>query len=166
MLIRGRHTRMLDFSAVRAKQTTVYDLVKDFTRDDLRELTNQMIDTMSGIIEGCDDAAVTFRPDDPEAHDPEAVTEAEIGMPWTLGHIIVHVTASAEEAAFLAAELARGVPAREGRSRSEVYWETVTNMNQVRHRLEESRRMRLASLELWPDEPHLENFQPISERSA
>ncbi|MGL4649516.1 MAG: DinB family protein, partial [Caldilineaceae bacterium] len=27
---------------------------------------------------------------------------------------------------------------------------------QVRHRLHESRRMRLAMLEVWPDEPHME----------
>jgi hypothetical protein len=87
-------------------------------------------------------------------------------MPWTLGHIVVHVTASAEEASFLAAELARGVPYREGRSRAELYWEKVTRIGQCRERLEESRRMRLASLEMWPREPHLDNLQPVSGRYA
>jgi hypothetical protein len=78
-------------------------------------------------------------------------------MPWTLGHLIVHVTASAEEAAAIAAELARGVPHRGGRSRSEVHWTTVTTVEQCRQRLEESRRMRLASLGMWPDQPDLSN---------
>jgi hypothetical protein len=77
-------------------------------------------------------------------------------MPWTLGHVIVHVTASAEESAALAAELARGVEYH-GRSRSEVPWRTVTTIEECRARLEESRRMRLASLQMWPDKPHLEN---------
>lgn len=78
-------------------------------------------------------------------------------MPWTLGHVIVHVTASSEEAAFLAAELARGVEIEPRRSRSEVYWTTVKTLDQCRLRLEESRRMRLASLDMWPDSPHLDN---------
>ncbi len=56
----------------------------------------------------------------------------------------------------MAAELARGVEYH-GRSRSEVPWQTVTTIEQCRHRLEESRRMRLASLEMWPDEPYLDN---------
>jgi hypothetical protein len=70
--------------------------------------------------------------------------------------VIVHTTASAEEAAFLAAEMARGVQPH-GRSRYETPWEMVTTIAQCRQRLQESRRMRLASLEMWPDEPHLEN---------
>ena len=36
-------------------------------------------------------------------------------------------------------------------------WQDVTTIEQCRHRLEESRRMRLASLDIWPDEPHLDN---------
>src|SRR6185437_14579064 len=71
------------------------------------------------------------------------------------GHVIVHVTASSEEAAALALVLARGLPV-EGRSRYEVYWETVTTIAQARQRLEESRKMRKAMLDAWPDEPHLE----------
>jgi hypothetical protein len=45
------------------------------------------------------------------------------------------------------------------RSRYEVPWETVTTAAQVVHRLEESRRMRLAMLDAWPDEPHLDQTQ-------
>jgi hypothetical protein len=153
---------MIDFSAVRAKQTTIYALVKDFSVDDLRTLTNEMIDTMVDIIKASDNADVTFQPEDPIANDTFASNSEEVNMPWTLGHLVVHATASSEESAFLAAELARGVEPRPGRSRSEVYWETVTTIEQARHRLEESRRMRLASLDLWPDVPYLENFQEIT----
>jgi hypothetical protein len=132
-------------------------LVAGLTVDDLRRLTNEMIDTMQRLIADCTDADVVFVPDDPNANDPVAATEAEVHMPWTLGHVIVHTTASAEEAAAIAAELARGVPHRGGRSRSEVHWSTITTIAQCRHRLEESRRMRLASLDMWPDQPHLDN---------
>ena len=78
-------------------------------------------------------------------------------MPWTLGHVIVHMTASSEESAALAAELARGVTDRGGRSRSEVPWTTITTIDQCRARLLESRRMRLGSLGMWPDNPDLDN---------
>ena len=68
----------------------------------------------------------------------------------------MHVTASAEESGALAAELARGVEYH-GRSRYEVPWRQMTRIAQCRARLEESRRMRLASLGMWPDEPDLKN---------
>jgi hypothetical protein len=148
---------MLDFAAVRDKQRTMQDLVSGLRPDDLRRLTNEMVDSILGLIAECADADVTFEPSDPGAHDPAAATEAELNMPWTLGHLIVHVTASSEEAAAIAAELARGVPHRGGRSRSEVHWTTISTLAQCRGRLEESRRMRLASLDMWPDPPHLDN---------
>jgi DinB superfamily len=148
---------MLDFTPLRNKEQTMAQLTDGFTTADLRRLTNEMIDTMHGMIAESTDADVIFEPADPGANDPAAATAAETNMPWTLGHLIVHVTASSEEAAAIAAELARGVPHRGGRSRSEVYWETVTTIAQCRHRLEESRRMRLASLDMWPDQPDLSN---------
>ena len=70
--------------------------------------------------------------------------------------MIVHITASAEESAFLASELARGVEYH-GRSRYEVPWKEMRTMEGCRQRLEESRHIRLASLEVWPDKPHLDN---------
>ena len=77
-------------------------------------------------------------------------------MAWTLAHVIVHLTASAEEKAFLAAEMARGVRLH-GRSRYEVPWQTVMTIAQCRQRLAECRRMCLASLDMWPDDPCLLN---------
>jgi hypothetical protein len=148
---------MLDFTPVRNKEQTMTQLTARLTPADLRGLTNEMVDTMLHLIAECTDADVTFEPSDPGAHDSAAATEAELNLPWTLGHLVVHVTASSEEAAAIAAELARGVPHRGGRSRSEVHWTTVTTLAQCRERLEESRRMRLASLDMWPATPHLDN---------
>jgi hypothetical protein len=147
---------MLDFTAVRSGETTIGQLSAGLTRSDLRRLTNEMIDTMHSLIAECVDADVFFTPDDPEANDTFAADEADVRLPWTLGHVIVHATASAEESAALAAELARGVRYH-GRSRHEVPWQTMTTIAQCRQRLEESRRMRLASLDTWPDAPHLDN---------
>ncbi|MFW5942480.1 MAG: DinB family protein [Chloroflexota bacterium] len=126
------------------------------TIDDLRVFTDELVDTMLALISNCGDEDVTFVPRNPDALDRYASSEQEVRMPWTLGHVIVHTTASAEESAALAAELARGVKFH-GRSRYEVPWHTVTTIEQCRQRLEESRRMRLASLDMWPDEPHFDN---------
>jgi hypothetical protein len=151
---------MLDFKAVRDKKITLAELVAGLTLGSLRDLTNEMVDTMLGLMADCVDADVTFVPVDPDAHDPFAEKEEEAKLAWTLGHVIVHTTASAEESAALAAELARGVEYH-GRSRYETPWETVTTIAQCRQRLLESRRMRLRSLETWPDEPHLDNvYEP------
>jgi hypothetical protein len=156
---------MLDFTPVRNKEITFPELVKDLTVDDLRSLTNEMIDYQLALIADYTDADVVFEPEDPDAHDAFAVDPEEEELAWNLGHLIVHVTASSEESAFLAAELARGVEYQKRRSRSEVHWKTVTTIEQCRARLEESRRMRLASLDMWPDNPYLENTF-TSERSG
>ncbi len=149
---------MLDFTPVRNKETSYAELVADLTVDDLRALSNEMIDRQLALIADCTDADVVYEPHDPDADDPYADDEADRDLAWNLGHLIVHVTASSEESAALAVEMARGV-VRDGRSRSEVPWQIVTTVEQCRHRLEESRRMRLASLDMWPDEPHLHNVR-------
>jgi len=146
---------MLDFTSLRNNDTTLSELVSDLTKDDLRDLTHEMINRVLELIAGCLDEDVTFEPSDPEAHDPYAERVEDVDLAWNLGHVIAHITASSEESAFLAAELARGVEFH-GRSRYEVPWQRMTTIEGCRKRLEESRRMRLASLELWPDEPHLD----------
>jgi hypothetical protein len=151
---------MLDFKSVRERKAKLTDLAQGLTQDDLRALTNEMVDAQLALIADCTDADVVFRPSDPGAKDDAAATTAEVNMPWTLGHLIVHITASSEESAFLAAELARGVP-NHGRSRYETHWETITTIEQCRARLEESRRMRLATLGVWPDQPHTDvTYEP------
>ncbi|MCP4426784.1 MAG: DinB family protein [Chloroflexi bacterium] len=148
---------MIDFTPVREKVMSVGQLTADFSRADLRRHTNDMIDAMLALIADCVDADVTFQPVDSDAYDVYADDETEISLVWKLGHVIVHTTASAEESASLAAELARGVPAQRRRSRYETPWQTITTIIQCQNRLEESRRMRLATLEIWPDEPHVDN---------
>ncbi len=149
---------MLDFARVHNKEITVNELCAGLTPADLRHLTDEMVNAMLGLIAGCTDADVIFTPEDPVAYDKYAATLEELSVPWTLGHVIVHVTASSEECAFLAAELARGVSDRAGRSRYEVPWPSVTTVAQCRERLEGSRRMRLACLAAWPDPPHAETI--------
>jgi len=145
---------LLDFTPVKNKTMAFSDLVRDLTKTDLRNLTNEMVDTMLSIVADATDEDVVLVPQDPNADDPFGLPE-ERNLVWTLGHVAVHTTASSEESAALALTLARGlVP--EGRSRYEVPWREVTTIAQVRHRFEESRRMRLAMLDAWPDEPHLE----------
>lgn len=147
---------MLDFQAVRDERICFAELVVDLTVDDLRQLSDELVDTILHLIAECSDADVVFEPDDPEADDPYAETAEEVNIAWTLGHVIVHTTASAEESAAIAAELARGVRYH-GRSRYETPWPEIMTIDECRQRLAESRRMRLASLEMWPEEPHLGN---------
>ncbi len=155
---------MLDFTPVRNKEKTLLELVGHLRGNDLRALTNEMVDRELALIRNCTDADVVFVPSDPNAKDDAAATAEEVNMPWSLGHVIVHVTASSEEAAYMSVELARGVEYRGGRSRYETHWTTVKTIAQCHARLEESRRMRLAALEMWPAEPHLENlYQPRPE---
>ncbi len=146
---------MLDFTPVRTKQMKLQELADTLTRADLRRHTEAMLDTLDTLLAEVTDAEVVFVPVDPKADDPYATNADEANVGWTLGHVMVHTTASAEEAAFLSAEMARGVPFH-GRSRYETPWETVTTVAQCRARLAESRRLRLAALEMWPDAPHLD----------
>ncbi len=148
---------MIDFAPLRSGKLTIVALSDGLGVEELRQATNDMIDAMRGLIGDATDADVVFVPDDPDAYDSFAETPEEAVMSWTLGHVIVHTTASAEEAAFQAVELARGVRYRRLRSRYEVPWQSMTSVAQCIHRLEESRRMRLASLDMWPDKPFLNN---------
>ena len=153
---------MLDFTLVKNRTKTFSDMARDLTPTNLRNLTNEMIDTMLSIIADATDEDVVFVPQDPNADDPFGIPE-EKNLVWTLGHVAVHTTASSEESAALALILARGLTP-EGRSRYEVPWRSVQTFDQVRHRFEESRRMRLAMLDAWPDEPHLEVVYSVSPR--
>ena len=146
---------MIDFGPVRRKEKTLQDLAEGLTRQDLARLTNEMCDLFLEAIADAGDQDVTFVPEDPAANDTFAATAEEVNMPWTLGHVIVHWTASSEESAALALTLARGLDVT-GRSRYEVPWTQVSSAGFLRHRIEESRRMQLAMLDAWPDQPHLD----------
>ncbi len=146
---------LIDFRAVRAGELELADLGRSFGPAELGAATRALMAALRTELADAQDADVTFEPEDREAADTFALDPAEVSLPWTLGHVIVHLTASAEETAFLAAELARGVEPH-GRSRREVPWPTITTIAACRQRLAESERMILATLAVWPDEPNLE----------
>ena len=147
---------MLDFDPVREGRITLNEVAANLSKQDLHDLTVEMVEVQLQLIENCSDADVIFIPDDPDADDPFADSLDDVDLAWTLGHVIVHVTASSEEAAAVASELARGV-SYHGRSRSETPWQSVNTIQQCKNRLAESRKIRLASLEMWPDLPNLDN---------
>ncbi len=151
---------MLDFTPVKNRSQSFIEFVNGMTKADLQRYTNEMVDTELDIIANAQDADVVFVPVDPQAKDPFGKPE-ENELAWTLGHVVAHATASSEESAALASSLARGIVPNE-RSRYEVDWRTLTTVAQLRQRLEESRRMRLALLESWPAEPHLDLTQTLS----
>jgi hypothetical protein len=148
---------MIDYTPAREKEIPWPEFAAQFSKQDLIDEINHLTDTVLDLIADCTDAVVVFTPQDPDAHDPFAEKPEDEDLCWNLGHVIVHITASNEEAAFIGAELARGVQTEMRRSRYEIAWESITTIEQARHRLEESRRMVLGGLDMWPDEPHLDN---------
>jgi len=147
---------VIDFGPLRRKEKSLQELATGLSRDDLGRLTREMVAAQLSAIEDATDDDVVMVPDDPEANDTYAANPEDIGLSWTLGHVVVHTTASSEESAALALVLARGLPVA-GRSRYEVPWQEARSVEFIRHRLDESQRMRLALLAAWPDEPHLDN---------
>jgi len=111
-------------------------------------MTNGLFDTLESILVRATDAAVLFVPRDLAASD-----QSEQG--WTLSHVVAHLTATLEEAATVAALLARGVQVEE-RLRSETPWRELSTLRMVQERLQESRRTCQAFLDAWPDNPHLD----------
>jgi DinB superfamily len=148
---------VIDFEPMRRREKSLQDLAEGLTREDLSKLTQEMCARELALIEDARDEDVAFVPDDPEANDTFASQAEDVGLSWTLGHVVVHATASSEESAALALVLARGLPV-EGRSRYEVPWQQVTTVEFLRNRIQESMRMRLSMLAAWPDQPQLENF--------
>lgn len=155
---------MIDFSGIDNKTQVIYDLAQAYTVEDLRRVTNESIDFMLNILRDLTDADVTFDPLDPKADDPYA-KEGEEKIGWSLAHLVVHVTATSEEWAAYSPILARGIPyGADPRLRYETEWTAVTTHTQCIQRLEESRRMRLGALDMWPDAPNLELKRQLSPR--
>ena len=150
-----RAGRTIDFGPVRSGELELGDLGRGLAPSQLAVATREILAAVRDQLGQAVDEDVTFIPEDPTALDTFAADASEVGLAWTLGHVIVHLTASAEETAFLAAELARGVEPH-GRSRHEVPWPSISTVAACRARLDESERMILATLQVWPDEPDLE----------
>lgn len=147
------------------KEARSADLQSQYTREDLIRMTNESIDFVLAAIKDLPDSFVTFVPSDPGAKDDAAAAPDEVSIAWTLGHVVVHMTASGEERAALGSFLARGVPV-EQRARYETHWTTVSTIQQLIDRLEESRRIRMAYFNAWPDKPNLELIQPERDVNA
>ena len=154
----------LDFTAMRDGSVTFlqYSAREKLGPVELRALSDESVDRLLSLLPGLEDADVVFSPEDPEANDPFAV-EGEENIGWNFGHLIAHVTASSEEGAALSSLLARGIPASE-RPRYETPWREVQTVQHVRQRLKESRRMRNAYLQTWPDVPKLDVYRQVSPR--
>ena len=156
----------LDLTPLVRGEMKAIELVRKYnpTARDLRKATNHSIDTLLEIINDLTDKDVVFDPIDPYADDPHAKPgEEKIG--WSIAHLVAHVTASSEEWASYSAILARGIPyVPEPRLRYETAWRDITTKAQCVQRLEESRRMRLAFLDIWPDVPHLDVYRELSPR--
>ena len=154
----------IDFSPITNHTIKLADLAQQVSKADLKIASDESIDRMVTLLSGLDDAAIVFDPVDDGADDPYAAEgEKEIG--WSIAHLVAHVTASSEEGAAFSSLLARGVTAVEARPRYETAWRDITTKAQCIQRLEESRRIRNAYLDTWPDQPHLDVFrQGMSER--
>ncbi len=147
--------------ALRSGKASYADLVRNIKHSDLYKFTGEYFDTVQSIVADVTDKGVTFVPLD-------AALKDQGEQAFTLGHVLTHLTASLEETASIGSVLARGI-AFEGRLRYEVPWETIHTAQQVHARLKESRRICHASLDAWPDAPHLDltvtripSFGPIN----
>lgn len=154
---------IIDLTPVKNKEKKYIDLWRDenITIDDLRAATNESVDFLLDLIRDLDDQDVTYEPHDPNANDPYAV-EGEENIGWNIAHLIAHVTASSEEGAAFSSLLARGVEGVSERPRYETPWRKLTTKAQIIQRLEESRRIRLAYLDTWADEPHYDVYRVLS----
>lgn len=132
----------IDIAAARSKTKSVPEQVANVAPGDLRGLTEEIYDRLDAATEGAEDVA--FIATDPAEDDAPG---------WNLAHVIVHLTAGLEENAAQASTLARGAEIT-GRPRYETPWEEITTVDQVRQRLQESRRITPAFLDTWPDAPH------------
>ena len=154
----------IDFAVMDENKLKLMEFASRFSVEDLRAAANESADYLLSLVSGLTDADVTFDPVDENADDPHAV-EGEEHIGWSIAHLIAHITSSTEEWAAYSSILARGVayPA-EPRLRYETPWKDLTTQAQVVQRLHESRRMRNAFLDTWPNVPFLDITRELSPR--
>lgn len=151
---------MVDFTPIQNKEKKYIDLWRDdeLTIQDLRDATTRSIAHILSLISSLEDDGIAYEPTDDTADDPYSV-EGEEHIGWTVGHLVAHVTASSEEGAAFASLLARGIEGVEHRPRYETPWRDIDTKAKAVQRLEESRRIRLAYLDTFPDNPDYENLR-------
>ncbi len=152
---------IIDFSSVPREGGHFYGFAQGFTVAQIHDATRASVTRMRDLIAPLTDAHVTFIPHDPDANDPHA-PEAEQFQGWSVAHLVAHMTATGEELAAVASVLARGIDyPRATRLRYETDWHTLTTHAQVMQRLDESLRIRLALLDSFPDQPHLDTHYGV-----
>jgi hypothetical protein len=153
---------LINFQPVINKEKTIADFASEFSHADLGDALNSYVDFTINIINSVTDEQASFIPHDPDANDQYAATEAEQHVGWNLIHLVMHATASAEEAAAFSSILARGITIG-GRLRSERDWRQVTTRAEAIARLEECRRICHAYLATWPHQPDLTTLRIMPE---
>ena len=154
---------MIDFTPLQTDASLKMEAyAKQFSKADIRAALSESVDTLHSLLEGLSDADVVFEPYDPQANDPFAPPDQQ-NIGWNIAHVVLHATASTEEYAAVGSVLGRGI-AFEGRLRYEPDWKTYTTVAQLRERLEESRKIRLAYFDALPQHPHEGVYRVISER--
>lgn len=156
---------MIDYTPLYRKEIQYKDLAAGLSRHDLKVEVHRLYDAVKQILLQCEDADIAFVPHDPHADDPYAEKEEHQHIGWTIGHLVAHITASNEESFVFSALLAQGIE-QTGRIRTEADWTAIDTVGKAIQRLEESRRIILAYLEAWPDNPKLNTLRPMSERAA
>ena len=109
---------MSDFTAVNTYAVPMDRLVGEWnpTPAELGRLTDASIDRFLALLRGAMDEEIVFVPADPDAADAAAADPADRGLAWTVAHNVVHATASGEEYAAVAVELAWGSSSTAGRA--------------------------------------------------
>jgi hypothetical protein len=146
-----------------ASSAEILDSLARSSPAELRERLNWYVDSTLRLIAGLGDDQIVQVPRDPQADDQYAASEEERYAGWSLAHVVLHITASAEEGAAFSSILARGIPIG-GRLRHEQDWRQVTRTTELVVRLEECRRICLAYLDTWPEPPHLETLRLLPEQ--
>jgi len=84
---------MIDFAPLKTGATTFADMMAKLTKTDLYQLTDEMIDTMQGIIADAIDADVVFVPLDPNANDTFGIPEEKDLANVLMQRVMPHTTA-------------------------------------------------------------------------
>jgi len=80
---------MIDFSPMRDGELTYLEFAarENIGPSELKQLSDESVDLLLGLLDELKDADIVFEPADPDADDPFAVEgEEEIG--WNFGHLI------------------------------------------------------------------------------
>ncbi len=146
---------VIDFTPIDNNTIKMVEFSQKFAVADLEAATKESIEIIYDLIQDLNDEQAVLIAKDAAAGDQEG---------WNIAHLLVHATASAEEAAAVSSILARGILYPfEPRLRYEMDWQIVTTADQCRQRVKESERIRLGYLSAWPDTPQLNNFRGLPE---